>query len=98
MDLADVLDVSDVLASLDVEVTRSRVDVRDVEAEAEAELLSEDMSVVRERVPVPIVVGSESDVADAVNSTETLAMLSCSSPDGAVATVFARDDAEPQPY
>lgn len=89
-------DVSDVLVSREVVVLSSLVDDR--ELEDEEELLLELVSVVRARVRVPIVVGSESDVAEAVKSTETLAMLSSSRPDGAVATVLASDDAEPHPY
>jgi hypothetical protein len=97
-------DVSDVLVSLAEVVLSSFVDDREVEDEREFEdeLLSDDVSVVRAvvraRVRVPIVVGSESDVAEAVKSTETLAMSSSPRPDGAVATVLANEDAEPQPY
>lgn len=93
--MLDDVDVSIVLVSLDVEVLPSLFWNRDVEAD---ELLSEDVSAVRERVRLPIVVGVDSDVADAVRSTETLAIVSSSSPDGAVTTVLANDDVEPHPY
>jgi hypothetical protein len=97
-------DDSVALVSLDTVVSPliddSELDEEDDNDEDEVAdvLLSVDVSVVRSRVRVPIVVGSDKDVADAVKSTETLAMLSSPTPETAVATVFASDDAEPQPY
>jgi hypothetical protein len=106
----DVLDASAdddesvALVSLDMVVSAlvddSELDEEEDDDEDEVAdvLLSVDVSVVRACVRVPIVVGSDKDVADAVKSTETLAMLSPPTPETAVATVFASDDAEPQPY
>lgn len=85
------VDVSDVLSAVLSSLVED--DVVDV-----AELLSEEESVVRARVRVPIVVGSDSDVADAVKAAETLAMLRLSIPDPETATVLANEDAEPHPY
>lgn len=106
-DVLDALaddDDSVALVSLDtglsplVDDSELEEDDDDDDDEVADEVLSEDESVVRARVRVPIVVGSDKDVADAVKSTETLAMLSPPTPETAVATVFASDDAEPQPY
>jgi hypothetical protein len=88
----------DTLVSPIVDDSKFDEEEDDDEDEVADVLLSVDVSVVRARVRVPIVVGSDKDVADAVKSTETLAMLSPPIPETAVATVFASDDAEPQPY
>ena len=92
-----VVEGSDVVVSLSVVVLSSLVEASLLELEA-VESVSEDASVVCGCVWVPMVVGSDKEMADCVRAAETLAIFTVSLPEAAVATLLASEDADPHPY